>query len=563
MKFRLIVVVLLAFFQSAAQDKYPTNYFRYPLDIKPSFSGRFADLRPNHFHSGLDFRTNQREGYPIYAVADGYISRLRVQTGGFGQAIYIDHPNGYTSVYAHLRAYAPQIAKTVKDFQYRLQSFEVDIPLTFSEIQVKKGDLIGWSGNTGSSGGPHLHFEIRDTQSEEPINPQLFGLTGSDPIKPEIKGVYLYKLNGQAFSEKVTKQYIPVKGLNGNYQALSNEPIVLNGETGFGLVAFDRNQIQGTAHGLHRIEMQLDGQTVYEANLERFSFDATKAINSHLDYPSLKNSGINIHKTFVEPGNPLQIYQAKNNGRISLEDESLHELTYIVSDVAGNQSSLTLKIKQGIPYQSSSFTEKGTVFKHDADNYFSNEEVRISIPKGTLYSDIDFEYASAPRIAGTFSKQHRIHRSRTPIHQTYQLAIKADLSLTAKLQEKALIVDAGGAAQGGTFKNGFVETEVKSFGTFFIKVDTLAPRITPVNINNGKAMTGISKMIFKIADNISGIGSFIGTIDGQWVLMEYDQKSATLWHQFDERTQPGKHVFELLVTDKKGNQSTFKASFTL
>lgn len=563
MKFRLTILLLIAFYKSIAQENYPTNYFRYPLDIQPSFSGRFADLRPNHFHSGLDFRTNQREGYPIYAVADGYISRLRVQIGGFGQAIYIDHPNGYTSVYAHLKAYAPQVAKTVKDFQYRLQSFEVDIPLTFSEIQVKKGDLIGWSGNTGSSGGPHLHFEIRDTQSEEPINPQLFGLTGSDLIKPEFKGVYLYKLNGQAFSDKVSKQFVPVKGSNGSYQTLSAEPIVINGEVGFGLLAFDRNQIQGTAHGLHRIKMQLDGETIYEANLERFSFDATKAINSHLDYSSLKNSGINIHKTFVEPGNPLKIYAAKNNGRISLEDEGIHDLTYTISDVAGNESSLNFKIKQGIPYQTSSYIEKGNVFKYDVDNHFSNEQLKLTIPKGTLYSDIDFEYASAPRIPGTYSMQHRIHRSRTPIHQAYQLAIKVDPGLPSNWQEKAVIVDVGGISQGGTFRNGFVESEVKSFGTFLIKVDTIAPRIIPLNLNDGKSMTGISKMIFKIADNLSGIGSFTGKIDGEWVLMEYDQKSATLWHQFDEKTKPGKHVFELTVSDKKGNQSIVKASFNL
>lgn len=564
MRFSLLIGFLIGYTVCLAQPApYPTNYFRNPLDLNPSFAGLFGDLRPNHFHSGLDFRTNQREGYPVYAAADGYISRLRVQAGGFGQCIYINHPNGFTTVYAHLSAFNPAIAKTVKDFQYGLKSFEIDVPFIFSEIPVKKGELIGWSGNTGSSGGPHLHFEVRDTQTEQAINPQLCGFTVPDKVRPEIKGIYIYRLNGQNFNEQTLKQYYAVKPGSGFYQLLSNEPIILHGESAFGLVAIDRTQAQGGSHGLYQIELSLDDSLIYKASWERLSFDANKAINAHLDYPALKNSGINIHKTFVEPGNPLGIYQSENRGLLNIKDEAIHLLTYRISDVAGNVSVLNFKVKNGIPVQNASYSNNGIVFNEQEDNHFGNDQFRVELPKGSLYSPINFQFASAAALPGAYSKQFRIHKATTPLHLPGKLIIKAEPVIPEKLQNKALIVDARGVSQGGEFKNGNVSCDLKYFGTFYIKVDTIAPKITPVNINDGKIMTGNSKIIFKIADALSGIDTFTGKIDGQWVLMEYDQKSNTLWHRFDERTPSGKHELELIVYDKKANQSVYKASFTL
>lgn len=560
MRFWVLILLFVCSIPAEAQtNTYPLNYFRYPLDLNPALAGAFGDLRPNHFHSGLDFRTNQREGYPVYAVADGYISRLRVQIGGFGQALYVDHPNGFTSVYAHLKAFNPGIASTVKDFQYRLKSFEIDMPLTFTEIPVKKGQVIGWSGNTGSSGGPHLHFEIRDTKTEEIINPQLFGLGVTDNLPPEISGIYLYSLNGEAFNEQSPKQYFGVKGSKGNYQLIEPKTIFLNGESAFGIVALDKNSISGTNHGLYQITLSLDQKPIYTATWNRFSFDDTKAINTHLDFAALNRSGSRIHKSFIEPGNPIKIYQSINNGLITLSDDAIHQLSYTISDVKGNTSSLTFQIKRNPNPTPARSSKKDFVFNQD--NQFSNPQVKINIPVGALYSSLQFDYAQLARLPGTYSAQHRIHRPTTPIHKGYQLAIKTE-GLPEKLQSKAVIVDSKRQSQGGTYENGFIKAEVKAFGTFFILADTLAPKTTPVNINPDKTMTGISKMLFKIADNLSGINNFIGKIDGQWVLMEYDQKTGTLWHQFDERTKTGKHQFELIVSDKRDNTSIYKANFT-
>lgn len=542
-------------------NKYPAEDFRYPLDIAPSFAGIFGDLRPNHFHSGLDFRTNQREGYPIYAVADGYISRLRVQIGGFGQAIYMDHPNGYTSVYAHLKAFAPLLATKVKNSQYERQTFELDTLLPKTEILVKKGELIGYTGNTGSSGGPHLHFEIRDTQTEEAINPQLFGFTTADTTPPEFKALYIYSLKGEIFSESTTKRKLTITKSMGTYRVELAGPIPISGETGFGISALDRINLQGNAHGLYSIELSLDEQVIYSAKWERFSFDHTKAINSHLDYFALKAAGTSIHKSFIDLGNPLKIYDT-GTGRIHLKDDQVHQLKYRISDVAGNTSELLVEVKRAALTAEKSIKKPTRWMRTQTENDFLNDAVRVLLPAGTLYNDIDFNYSKSSKLPGTFSAQHRIHTGNTPIHQAFTLSIRADENLPNALQNKTLVVDSKGKASESTFEKGWVSAQVKQFGTYHIAVDTIPPSIQAISFTQGTDMRKKTKIIFKIADSLSGIGRFEGRIDGQWVLVEYDQKTNTLWHQFDERTTTGKHAFELNVIDKKGNSSNYKTSFT-
>ena len=563
---RLIVLFLLCFSfvytqaQPFKASKYPKEDFRYPLDLAPSLAGSFGDLRPNHFHSGLDFRTNQREGYPVYAVSDGYIARLRVQIGGFGQAIYINHPNGYTSVYAHLSAYAPNLAQKVKSSQYDLKQFEVDFPLDSSQIVVKKGQLIGWTGNTGSSGGPHMHFELRDTKTEEIINPQLFGLTIPDKVNPEFKTLYVYALNGLPFSEKTSKKALTIVASKGDYVLNTPKPILLPADAGLGIVAIDRTSPQGASHGLYSIELSLDEKVIYSASWERFSFDHTKAINSHLDYFTLKTSGISIHKCFVDPGNPLQIYGV-GNGHIQLNDDRIHQIGYTITDVAGNSNTLRFEVQRDPTSSIQKVVAKENIFQASKDNTFSNTGVQLSLPKGTLYNDIVFEYASTAKLAGSYSAQHRIYKSNTPIHQAYALNIKVDGSIPEILQAKTLIKDTKGTSYESSYQNGWVNAQVKSFGTFYVTIDSIAPSITPITLNTNNIMTEKTKVVFKIADQLSGIGKFNGTIDGQWVLFEYDQKTGTLWHTFDERTKTGTHQLELEISDKKNNTTTYKTTF--
>ncbi|WP_354357601.1 M23 family metallopeptidase [Pedobacter sp. UYP30] len=346
---------------------YPLTYFRQPLDISPpALAGSFGELRANHFHSGIDFRTNQREGYPVYAVADGYISRLRVQNSGFGQALYINHPNGYTSVYGHLQRFSPKIAAIVKNLQYQGKTFELDNYPNETLIPIRKGEVIAYSGNRGSSGGPHLHFEIRDSKTEETINPQFFGIIIPDNIPPVIHGLYFYRLNGRHFDQNIPKQSIPIIGSNGNYS--SKAVLNLSGEIGFGIVATDRHNGKSGTNGVYSIQLQVDGKTVFTSALERFAFENSRAVNAHIDYPSYLKTRVKIQKSFVEPGNPLQIYSnLVNGGRILFTNGETHQLKYIVTDATGNASVVQFSAKAAKENYVPAAEMPGTIFKYSQE----------------------------------------------------------------------------------------------------------------------------------------------------------------------------------------------------
>ena len=551
--------------QMYSTSNYPLVDFRSPLDIvPPALAGSFGELRANHFHSGMDYRTNQRQGYPVYAIADGYISRLRVQNSGFGLALYINHPNGYTSVYGHLQRFGPKIAQQVKSIQYQKKSYEIDEFPNALLLPVRKGDVIAYTGNTGSSGGPHLHFEIRDTKTELTINPQLFGLEIPDNIPPVIYSMYVYRLNKKPFNEFIPKQYFQVIGGSGNYHLNKVSTINLSGEVGFGIITTDKHNGASGTNGVYSITLELDGHPVYTSALEKFSFENSKAINAHIDYPTYVNTRRSIQKSFVDSGNPLKIYyNLVNNGKIEFTDGKLHRLKYTVTDSKGNKSTLAFNVQADEKAVISTPEPiKGAVdYSYATQNEFNTEEIKVIIPKGSLYNDLNFTYKRLPKLAANaYSAVHQIHNKLTPLHAGFELWIKADSSLN-KYQEKALIVNTGRSSQGGYFENGYVKAKPRNFGSYFIAIDTIPPTITPVNIANGKSMNGISKMSFKIRDNLSGIKSFNGYMDGRWILMEFDTKSASLWHTFDERTAPGKHTLEIIVTDMKDNNRNYSITF--
>lgn len=564
-----LILIALSIVCSKAQqvfsgNKYPLVDFRAPLDITPpALAGSFGELRANHFHSGIDYRTNQREGYPVYAIADGYISRLRVQNSGFGLALYINHANGYTSVYGHLQRFSPKIAQQVKTIQYQKKSYEIDSFPSPTLIPVRKGDIIAYSGNTGSSGGPHLHFEIRDSKTEATINPQLFGLEIPDNIPPVLYSIYVYRLNKKPFNEFTPKQYFQIAGSPGNYHLNSVSTINLSGEVGFGIVTTDKHNGASGTNGVYSIQLEVDGKPIYTSALEKFQFENSKAINSHIDYPTYLNTKRSIQKSFVDPGNPLTIYSnLVNNGRIEFTDGKLHRLKYTVSDATGNKSTLSFNVQaDDKAIINTPEPTTGTTYSYATVNEFNNAEVKVILPKGTLYNDLNFTYKTLPKpLSNAFSNIHQIHNPLTPLHIGFEIWIKADSSFN-KYKEKALIVSTSRSSQGGYFENGYVKAKPRTFGSYFIAIDTVPPTIVPVNISAGKSMAGISKMSFKIRDNLSGIKNFNGYIDGKWVLMEFDTKTASLWHTFDDSTGPGKHTLEIIVSDMKDNIKNYSISF--
>ena len=566
-KFNAALLLLLCLFtygfsQNAVQTHtYPRNYFRYPLDLPPVTAGSFGELRPNHFHSGLDFKTNQRTGYPVHAVFDGYVSRLRVQFGGFGNAIYITHPNGYTSVYGHIEKFSDEMIKLIRDTQYTKQSFEVDLRLQPKQIPVCKDEVIALSGNAGASEGPHLHFELRDTQTEETVNPQLFGLTIPDRVPPLITAIGIYHLDGNPFSGKTARQFLKVSGSKGNYHLTKPGIINLSGAIGFGIVTNDMTSVSPNHNGVYSIELKLDGNTVYMFAVERFAFDQTHAINAYIDYPEYLKTHRYIQKCFILPGSKISVYpQSVNRGIVSFYDDNVHKVEYIVKDVTGNVSTLDLKVKSGGNKSILLGKPSGTFFHYDQKNEFSNAGVKVVVMPGNLYDDLDFIYSTLPKKPGMYSAVHRISNKYTPVHDGFELWVKPD-TIIPKYRDKAVIVSTTGICDGGVYQDGWVKTQARSFGDFYIKLDTVPPVITPLNIKSGSNLSKVKGIFLRIGDNLSGIKSYNGTIDGKWVLIEWDFKTKILSYTFTGNIVAGKHTLEIIAGDNKNNYSHYTADF--
>lgn len=562
----LILLLLVAFVNSAncQETNLPAiskDYFRSPLNIPLYLAGNFGEIRSNHFHSGLDIKTNQREGLPVYAVADGYVSRLRVQIGGFGNALYINHPNGVTSVYAHLQKFNPLIASRAKAMQYQKESFPIDFILTPIEIRVKKGDIIAYSGNTGSSGGPHLHFELRNTKTEETINPITLGIKINDTIKPQMSALYLYKTNKAAFNEHTTKQYFPTYGANGVYNLGKAGTIAVNGEFGLGITGFDQQNGSPNHNGIFSTVIKLDGQIIYEVVIDKFAFENSRAVNAYIDYYSKISSGRVIQKGFIADNPKLRFYKSsKNKGLIELTDNATHSIEYIIKDIEGNESVLKFNVQNNNTLAQKPFENKGVLMSYQTVNKFENENVKVNLPAGILYNDLYFDYTEKAKPTYAASKIYQLHNKYTPIHTPFNLAIKVD-SNSLNHANKLIIYQLETGSQGGIFKDGYVITNPKTFGNFCLRADSIAPIISPINVKDGINLSKQSTMAFKISDNLSGINSFNGYIDDQWVLMEYDIRNGRLWHTFDDQTGLGKHIFKLLVTDNKENTKTYQITF--
>ena len=543
-------------------QQYPKNFFRYPLDLPPSTAGSFGELRPEHFHSGLDFKTNGRTGYPVHAAYDGYISRLRVQFGGFGNAIYVTHPNGFTTVYGHIERFDPKLEEIVRKQQYETQSFEVDFKLPPTQAMVCKDDVIAWSGNAGASAGPHLHFEIRDTQTEQTINPQLFGLTIPDHVPPTLGTICVYHLGDAPFSEKTSRQFFAVAGASGHYRLTKPQVINVNGETGFGITATDMNSASFNHNGIYSIELKVDGVTVYTFAVERFAFDQTHSINAYIDYPTFLSSHRFIQKCFILPGSRITLYpQSISRGLVNFSDDAVHDVEYVVKDIAGNTSTLNIKVKSSSVKSAPIPAPAGTtLFHYDKQNEFNADNLKVVVPVGNLYDDLNFTYSVSPAKPGMYSAIHHIHNHFTPINDTYQIWIKPDEKIGDKIG-KAVIMNANGVCAGGTYDNGYLKASARTFGDYYIRIDSVPPVIHPLNIKNGSNMAKMQRIAFKIGDNMSGIRTYSGKIDGKWVLMEWDYKTKVLSYKIDKDLASGKHIFDLTVTDNKDNISQFSAYF--
>ncbi len=559
-----IIKCQLSIFNCSAQ--YPKDFFRSPLDIPLFLSGNFGELRSNHFHSGLDLKTQGVENMPVYAPADGYVSRIKIQAGGYGKALYVTHLNGYTTVYGHLNNFKENIATYLKEQQYKKESFEIELLPDSNLFRVRKGDVIAYSGNTGSSGGPHLHFEIRDSKTENVYNPLFFGFEVKDKTPPAITSLAVYNFDENTRKGPQNRKLYPVTKAEGKYVVNGGKPLVASGITGFGLEVYDQLDGADNKNGAYSIELLKDSSRIYYHKIDEMQFHLTRFINSHIDYEEKVLNKNAIQKSFVEPGNQLKIYETKiSAGKTEIETGNKYKFNYIVKDVAGNISKLEFKIEGTVKSEmvmNESLAAKAFYF--DSVNKFTSNDIELLMPDFALYRDIDFSYSVKPKTKQTYSAIHNIHKNTEPLQREYMLSIKPD-SIPETINDKLLIVSFNSnnnpVSEGGKFENGTVTTKTKSFGSFAVMADTTKPKITPVNITRDGDLSAAKTIKVKISDNLSGIAFYRGSIDGRWVLMEYDSKNSLLTYTFDKSMSKGKHYFDLIVTDGKQNSGKYEAHF--
>ncbi|MEZ5106883.1 MAG: M23 family metallopeptidase [Draconibacterium sp.] len=559
--------LFILFFSLAATGQ--NSYYTAPVKIPLTLSASFAELRSNHFHSGIDIKTQGVTGLPVFAVADGFVSRISVSPSGYGNALYIDHYNGTTSVYGHLQEFREDIQKYVKKMQYLKKSFAVNIQVSPELFLVEKGEMVAKSGNSGSSGGPHLHFEIRDTQSEEAMNPLNFGFDVTDKTAPKITSLQISSLADDAHvNYQQGKKTYPVTFYNGKYHIQNNPVIPLYGEIGFSIEANDYFDFSANRCGINTMILKVDGNIHFEIDLNRLSFDQTRYINSFTDYQEWTENRRWYQKTWIDPGNLLKNYILNvNNGIININDGNTHQIEIEIKDTYENTSVLTFSVKGDFRKINSTQKTINQWFDWNKENSFETEDFKIEIQEGTLYQNLGFVYSVRPGVKGYFSEIHSVDYNTVPLHKNASISIKSDL-IPERLQEKALLVAIDSKtgkywSAGGKYENGWVNGNIRILGDYAVRVDTIAPTILPLSISGKAKITETDRLRFIISDDLSGIKNYTGTIDGNWALFEYDAKNNLITHYFDsERFELKKrHEFKLVVTDNKNNISVYEASF--
>jgi hypothetical protein len=523
---------------------YPANYFRWPVGATIGIAANFGELRPNHYHMGLDARTERRENMPILAAAAGYVAKVKIEPFGFGRCIYVNHPNGLTTLYAHLNAFNPALEQYIKEQQYKLKKWNIFIDIPESLFPVNKGDLLAYSGNTGGSQGPHLHFEIRDTRTDKVLNPLLFQMPITDKTPPDVLRLAMYDRCVSTYEQ--SPKMIPLKKVNGVYQPVSGNIIVNTDKVSFAITAYDRYTGSTNQNGIYSAVMLENGLPVSGFEMDSISYDETRYLNAHIDYRTKSRGGPYLQHLSNLPGHSNGIYKTNaDKGVVSLSSEP-KEIKIEVSDANGNISTIAFKIKAADTLKQPSATGAHRMFHPGFINVFENENVRFYLPEKSLYDSFRFKYQE---LDGATGKIFKLHEPIVPVHTYFPVSLRGNFSLadTAKVIMKRSFGSKEDYAK-AIFNEGWYTASFREFGNYQLLVDKVPPVISTVS----RSATRIS---FSITDDTEIIRNFSATLDGEWLRFSND-KGRTYIYTFDEHCPPGDHELKITAEDLAGNVST-------
>lgn len=560
MRLPINALILLLIAPLYSQKEPPGTDFHPPLDIPLVLAGTFGELRTDHFHSGVDIKTQQREGLPVYAIESGSVTRIKISHWGYGKVMYVAHPNGYTSVYAHLQKFAPALEDYIKKIQYEKQSYEVEIFPDYGELRVAKGEVIAFSGNSGSSSGPHLHFEIRKSVSERPTNPLLYGMDVRDATRPSLLGVYAYPLGQDAqvnqSNSKVALNFS--RQPDGTYLA---DPLLAIGTIGFGVDTYDRQDLAANRNGVYAIRQLVNGTVYSELDFDEFSFSETRYINTLIDYEHYGRYYNRVGRLFRVPGNHLSIYGTlKNDGKVEVMEGLSYNVDLEISDYAGNTTRIRIPV-EGVREPLNKQVEPrktDTYVIASRPNNYDLGIARVFFPANTFYEDF---YINLEKGQDTVT----IHDNTVPAHRNFTITF--DTSRYSPEEQNKLFIarlnERLQPAYSSTYKRGnTLTTRTRKLGTYTLAKDTIAPRVWARNFKEKQWLTNYRYLRLHISDDLSGIDSYAARLNGEWILMEYEPKSNTLTYNFDDRILDKTACeLEVVVTDNVGNSTTFNSSF--
>ena len=535
----------------------------YPLEIPIILSGTFGELRPNHFHAGIDIKTKGTEGFKVYSIGDGYVSRIQITHGGYGKALYIKHDNGQSSVYAHLQKFSPKIEKIVKEIQYSKESYTFRTYPSKDEIRISEKELIGFSGNTGRSFGPHLHYELRD-ELDRPINPMAFkNYSVKDTIPPVVLGLY-YKLIPENSISGSNSSFNELKLKKISNNLFISDTLKTSGPVGFGINSFDRMNNTWNKMGLSNIKTNFDGNEIFNMDLNSFSYDEWRHINTFIDYPYYKNKKIKIQKLYIEEFNPLDMYKRSlGDGVVKINETNV---TYLYSvklfDFNKNQSEILVPIQwekqNDLSNRKLDFENMFKVNKDSTYN-FKFPGAKVSIEKNSFYTD---------KIIQIFEENNLLHVDKDSIPLLKGITIKMDISrYNDSIRNRTYIgrIDENKKSSFVSSKKeeNYVIAKVNNLGDFVIKIDSIKPNISVIYISDNQWISNRKNLNIKISDNESGVKNYRGTINDKWILLEYNPMKGILSYDFNDNVNrdDAKNVLEIKIEDNVGNEKKLIKTF--